>query len=361
MLPSGDEDEISNSYDNRVLNMTQNNQYVYNTSGEVLPYAAKCGQDLSSDRYTYIPSENRGNIHRNLIFQIDHHRLVQSKANSKESMLMFDMRIVAGYLLTKKRYFYVKYPYYKDTCYCEELCEKCECEMYEKNTDVIEPEDVDDYTAGLNYRISMIAPTRFRKSMSSIFGGYNGNLCYILSSLCDRQYKRNTIIPMHTTNCIDLARDFRGSESFANAFKDYTQVVNSKGVLMKYLKDVLCNSIINIRNMWTTFLRNGQVKTVIHNGVELSSNTKFDEQQYLQAWQFDRQISKRPIVEFIEKHCQTSKEPSEITFELRKYLNNGVKRKSQNQSNAKDKKKSKIIDEKENIDDSSESEGEKNE
>ena len=73
------DDEVEKPYDNRVVNMTQNNQYVINTPSELMSHSPKCGQDLSSDRYTYIPSEDRGNIHRNLIFQIDHHRLVQSK------------------------------------------------------------------------------------------------------------------------------------------------------------------------------------------------------------------------------------------------------------------------------------------
>ena len=216
------------------------------------------------------------------------------------------MRIVAGYSLTKKRYFYVKYPFYKDTCFCEELTGKCECEKSD-DIDVIEPEDVDDYTAGLNYRISMIAPTRFRKSITSMFGGYNGNLCYILSALCDRQFRHNASIPMHTSNCIDLARDFRGSENFADVFQDYTKVVNSKSIVMKYLKDVLFNSLVNIRNTWTTFVRNARKKP--------ETNVKFNEQQYLQDWQCDRQLSEQPIVEFNEKNCKTSEEPIEVMYE----------------------------------------------
>ena len=103
-------DRNNEEHENRVYNITnntQNNQYIVSTKGEIKSTVVRCGLDLNSDDYEWIPSEQREFIHRNVLYQIDHFKIVEpkeAKSSDMGSMLIFYLKVIGGYSLVQKKF-----------------------------------------------------------------------------------------------------------------------------------------------------------------------------------------------------------------------------------------------------------------
>ena len=78
------------------------------TKGEIKSTVVRCGLDLNSDDYEWIPSEQREFIHRNVLYQIDHFKIVEpkeAKSSDMGSMLIFYLKVIGGYSLVQKNIF----------------------------------------------------------------------------------------------------------------------------------------------------------------------------------------------------------------------------------------------------------------
>ena len=137
------------------------------------------------------------------------------------SMLILNLRVIGGFSLVHKKYFYVNYVHYDDDCKCNKIIGKQECAEQTKNVDFIDPEEVSEYAPGINYMISMIAPKRFKDGGINLGVLMDCLLGYLVHYLIDN-------------------------------------IVKIMFYLFIELKPIVYNSTRNIEVSWKSFIANGK-------------------------------------------------------------------------------------------------------
>ena len=304
-------------------NYVQNNNYTFNANGSIECTRITSGLDLDSSEFTWINGGDRGYVHRNILYQIVHYKIISSK-DSKENlgpMLVLNLRVLGGYSLIKGKQFFVQYPFYQNGCYCEKLMGHCDCRSVDVNVDIIRPDEVQDYCADISSQVAMVAPKKFVEAAIT-FGDarFTGAFIWITSTLIDRKFRNNSVLPFKLFVDTDLSREFTGSINYSSRFSNYGEVAQSKSMVMKLVKSTLDSSINQIKALWRTFQNNGMTYTV-NNGNSCNRLTKLDEQLYLQAWQFVNMNCDNCEIKFLPEHSTSTEDVTEITKILRKRVN----------------------------------------